>query len=45
MSATRYNLPPDLFKDMSVEFLETLQGQDEDTFFEFFQQLTLEDVS
>lgn len=38
------HLPPDMFKDMSVEFLKTLDCQDEATFFEFFEQLNLEDV-
>ena len=37
-------LPNDMFKDMSLEFLQTLNNQDEGTFFEFFQQLKLQDV-
>ncbi len=39
------NLPAYLLKDMSMELLKTLDGQDEGTFYEFFQELQLGDVS
>ncbi|XP_064391593.1 vacuolar protein sorting-associated protein 37C-like isoform X2 [Halichondria panicea] len=38
------NLPAYLLKDMSMELLKTLDGQDEGTFYEFFQELQLGDV-
>ncbi len=39
------NLPAYLLKDMSMELLRTLDSQDQGTFYEFFQELHLGDVS
>ena len=38
-------LPPRLIKDLDLETLRSINGQDEATFFEFFQGLDLPDVS
>lgn len=43
-SINEVRIPPNLIKDMSVEMLRALDGQNEGTFFEFFQELQLDDV-